>query len=225
MNPLAKRFQQVLIRIRDAERKAARAEGSVKLLAVSKTKSAVDVAELYALGQRNFGENYLQEALQKQAELAAYAIEWHFIGPIQSNKTRLLASRFAWVHSVDRVKIARRLSEQRPDHMPPLNICLQVNISGESSKSGVAVEGLPELVDGVLTLPGLMLRGVMAIPAPGLTEAEQLSGYQQLVQAARASLGQGFDTFSAGMSNDLEAAVASGSTMVRIGSALFGDRS
>lgn len=211
-------------RLRAAERDARRAPGSVLLLAVSKTKPAEVIAQAYRAGQRHFGENYLQEALAKQQHLGAFDITWHFIGPIQSNKTRLIAQHFAWVHSVDNLKTARRLSEQRPEQLPPLNICLQVNISEEGSKSGIALAELPALVEEVKVLPRLRLRGVMAIPAPIEGFERQREPYRALYQAVNALQERGLDTFSFGMTGDLEAAVAEGSTLVRIGTALFGER-
>jgi pyridoxal phosphate enzyme (YggS family) len=173
---------------------------------------------------RDFGENYLQEALGKQAELTDLSLIWHFIGPIQSNKTKPIAEHFAWVHSVDRLKIAQRLSEQRPDHLPPLNICLQVNVSGEASKSGCSPEDLPALAAAVAQLPHLRLRGLMAIPEPTDDVAAQRQAFAT-VRALQNSLAiAGLDTLSMGMSHDLEAAVAEGATWVRIGTALFGAR-
>lgn len=198
----------------------------VTLLAVSKTKPAQLLKEAYDAGQRDFGENYLQESLDKQQELADLDIIWHFIGPIQSNKTRAIAESFQWVHSVDRLKIARRLSEQRPAELPPLNICLQVNISAEASKSGVTVDELPELAQEVAALPNLTLRGLMAIPAPADTleaQREPLAALRKALEAIKDKHPQ-LDTLSMGMSGDLEAAIAEGSTMVRIGTAIFGAR-
>jgi len=224
MTTLADRFNQVCSRIRAAERACGRHPGSVQLLAVSKTKPVSDIAELYRLGQRHFAESYVQEALNKQRQLAHYAISWHFIGPVQSNKTRQIAGHFSWVHSVDRLKIARRLHEQRPEYLPPLNICLQVNISAESSKSGVGLEELPQLAAAIKSLHRLTLRGVMAIPAPQTESRQQRQPYRRLVEAVAALRMAGMDTFSLGMSGDLEAAIAEGATMVRIGTALFGKR-
>ncbi len=196
------------------------------LLAVSKTQPAERLRELYQLGQRDFGENYLQEALAKQAALADLRICWHFIGPIQSNKTKSIAEHFDWVHSVDRIKVARRLSEQRPETLPALNVCLQVDISGEASKSGVPPEALPELAEAVAELPRLRLRGLMCIPAPSDDFAEQRRAFAEMrhgFEALRAR-GHALDTLSMGMSGDLEAAIAEGATLVRIGTALFGPR-
>lgn len=201
-----------------------RAPETVLLLAVSKTKPAQAIIEAYQAGLRHFGENYCQEALLKQQELAALDIIWHFIGPIQSNKTKLIAQHFSWVHSVDSLKIATRLSAQRPESMPPLNICLQVNISGEESKSGITLAELPDLALAVASLPRLKLRGVMAIPAPQDDYEQQRLPYNLLVKAVTLLNRPEMDTFSFGMSGDLEAAIAEGSTMVRIGTAIFGSR-
>lgn len=221
---LAESFAQVKHEIALAEQLAERPVGSVALLAVSKTKPAALIAEAYRLGQRHFGENYVQEAVSKQQQLAAFNITWHFIGPIQSNKTKVIASHFDWVHSVDRLKIAQRLSEQRPEHLPLLNICLQVNISGEASKSGIALDELPQLVHEVNQLPGLRLRGVMAIPEPETDFQRQREPYRQLFQTVQALKLTQLDTFSYGMSGDLSAAICEGATIVRIGTALFGVR-
>jgi PLP dependent protein len=221
---IVERFQHTQSQIRHATSIASRPRGSVQLLAVSKTKPARDIAALYRLGQRHFAENYLQEALIKQQQLAAFNISWHFIGPIQSNKTKPLASHFDWVHSVDRLKIAQRLSEQRPEYLPPLNICLQVNISEESSKSGVSIGELPDLVAAVSTLPRIRLRGVMAIPEPESNYAKQRQPYRQLYQAVQQLNRPELDSFSFGMSGDLKAAIMEGATMIRIGTALFGKR-
>ncbi len=224
MFSIAERFQQVRSQIRHAVSIAGRPAGCVQLLAVSKTKPAADIAALYRLGQRHFAENYLQEALLKQQQLGAYNISWHFIGPIQSNKTKAIAEHFAWVHSVDRLKIAQRLSEQRPPHLPPLNICLQVNISEEASKSGVSLQALPELIEAVSNLPQIRLRGVMAIPEPEANYAKQRQPYRLLYQAVRQLERPDLDSYSFGMSGDLKAAIMEGATLVRIGTALFGER-
>ena len=227
MTLLKSRFEKVFDQIHKAEN-ACQREGEVKLLAVSKTKPAELVREACELGQREFGENYLQEALVKIAELSDIeGIVWHFIGPIQSNKTRDIAGNFQWVHSVDRLKIARRLSDQRPSDLPPLNICLQVNISGEASKSGVKVEDLEELAKAISKLPNISLRGLMAIPAPAETKEQQripLRAMKQALTNLNSTLGLNMDTLSMGMTGDLEAAIEEGSTMVRIGTALFGVR-
>lgn len=177
-------------------------------------------------GMRRFGENYLQEALEKIAALQELDLEWHFIGPIQSNKTRPIAEHFDWVHSVDRLKLARRLSEQRPAGLPPLNICLQVNVSGEQSKSGITLQELPALAQEVATLPRLRLRGLMAIPAPAAGLEAQRQPFRQMRFALEQLIAEGLelDTLSMGMSGDLEAAIAEGATLVRIGTALFGPR-
>ncbi|MDQ7074631.1 MAG: YggS family pyridoxal phosphate-dependent enzyme [Gammaproteobacteria bacterium] len=199
---------------------------NVHLLAVSKRHSASAIRQLYALGQHHFGESYLQEALIKIAQLNDLDCHWHFIGPIQSNKTQQIAQHFAWVHSVDRLKIAQRLSQQRPTDLPPLNICLQVNISQEASKSGLSPEELPELAKAVSKLANLRLRGLMAIPAPQKEFARQRAEFRKLAQIQQQLIQQGhpLDTLSMGMSNDLKAAIAEGSTLVRIGTALFGQR-
>lgn len=224
MTSIAQRLQRIRKDISDAERAGNRQPGSVRLLAVSKTKPSADIAAAYRAGQRHFGENYLQEALKKQQELGAYDITWHFIGPIQSNKTKPLAMHFDWVHSVDSFKIARRLSEQRPTHLPPLNICLQVNISDEDSKSGIDLAELPELCAQVADLPNLKLRGVMAIPAPQQDFELQRQPYRALCLAVAKLNRPELDTFSFGMTGDLKAAILEGSTIVRIGTALFGER-
>ncbi len=223
MSTIAKNIAKVRTRIREAAQACGRDPETVGLLAVSKTKPAAAVREAHACGQRDFGENYLQEALNKQAELSDLALTWHFIGPIQSNKTRPIAEHFAWVHSVDRLKIAQRLSEQRPAHLPPLNICLQVNVSGEASKSGCAPEELPALALAVSQLPNLRLRGLMTIPEPTRDVAQQHAACARLRQL-RDDLNLGLDVLSMGMSDDLEAAIAEGATWVRIGTALFGAR-
>ena len=197
---------------------------TVLLLAVSKTKPATDIASAYRAGLRHFGENYCQEAILKQHSLGAFDITWHFIGPIQSNKTKLIARHFSWVHSVDSLRIARRLSEQRPYDMPSLNICLQVNISGEASKSGIELGQLSELVAEVSVLPRLNLRGVMAIPEPHSDFIEQCLPYKTLVQAVKALNRPELSTLSFGMSDDLKAAILEGATIIRIGTALFGQR-
>jgi len=224
MPTIAQRLNQIRSQIHHAEMACQRKTGSVLLLAVSKTKPASDIAAAYQAGQRHFGESYVQEALLKQQQLGAYDITWHFIGPVQSNKTKAIASHFDWVHSVDSFKIARRLNEQRPGHLAPLNICLQVNISHEDSKSGIALNDLPQLIEQVTELSNLKLRGVMAIPAPADDFEQQRLPYRALYQAV-ARLGKPeLDTFSFGMTGDLKAAIAEGATIVRIGTALFGAR-
>ena len=205
---------------------AGRAAETVGLLAVSKTFGAAAMRELAACGQREFGENYLQEALEKQAQLADLPLVWHFIGPIQSNKTRAIAENFSWVHGVDRLKIAERLSAQRPPDMSPLQVCIEVNVSGEASKGGVAVAELPALAEAVAKLPGLRLRGLMAIPAPTPDPAAQRAAFRRVREAYEDLIrrGHALDTLSMGMSGDLEAAILEGATIVRVGTALFGDR-
>ncbi|MGH8493235.1 MAG: YggS family pyridoxal phosphate-dependent enzyme [Moraxellaceae bacterium] len=231
MSEIAENWQALRLRIARAEAVADRLPGSVRLLAVSKTKPAAAVRAAHAAGQAAFGENYVQEGVAKIAELAGLPLEWHFIGPLQSNKTRDVAEHFHWVHSVEREKIARRLAEQRPAHLPPLQICLQVNIDDEDSKAGCGLAELPALVRTVLSLPRLELRGLMCIPRPGNTAAfTALAKTQQDLLASIPGLStpgllrERFDTLSMGMSDDLEAAVAAGSTLVRIGTALFGAR-
>lgn len=217
-------------RIAAACAKAGRSAQSVTLLVVSKTFPPADVREAHAAGARRFGENYVQEALDKIAALADLrdGVEWHLIGPLQSNKTKPVAEQFDWVHSVDRLKIAQRLSEQRPPELPPLNVCLQVNISGETSKSGLAPGEVAALAQQVAALPRLKLRGLMAVPEPAANVEDQRIPHRALatLQAQiNAEQGLTLDTLSIGMSADLEAAIAEGSTMVRIGSAIFGSRS
>lgn len=220
------RLQTVRRRIEAACLEYGRSPDSVTLLAVSKTRNSEELRTMAALGLRRFGENYLQEALDKIEALADLGLEWHFIGPIQSNKTRPLAEQFDWVHSVDRLKIARRLSEQRPADLPPLNICLQINVSGESSKSGITLAELPGLAHEVAELPHLRLRGLMAIPAPADDFEAQRYPFRLMGEALEQLNRNGLqlDTLSMGMSGDLEAAIAEGATMVRIGTALFGPR-
>ena len=219
------KLNTLLARIRQAEIAYHRTPLSVQLLAVSKTKTANNIAQLYSAGQRHFGENYCQEALKKQQELGAYDITWHFIGPIQSNKTKLIANHFSWVHSVDSLKIAQRLSEQRPSYLPPLTICLQINISGEQSKSGITLDELPDLCEQVAELPNIKLRGVMAIPEPENSFEKQRQPFKTLYQTVqKLPTSILLDTYSFGMSGDLEAAIAEGATIVRIGTALFGAR-
>ena len=204
-----------------------RSKSSVNILAVTKTKPIDNIVAAYESGQRTFGENYVQEAVDKaDALLHLDDIEWHFIGPIQSNKSRLVAEKMDWVHSVDRVKIALRLNEQRPKDLPKLNVCIQVNISGEESKSGVLLQDVNEVADIILQQPQLCLRGLMAIPAPQKSIDAQIQVYKPLQQAylALQSKITTIDTLSIGMSNDMDAAIACGSTMVRIGTAIFGSR-
>jgi len=229
MSLIPQNLQAITSTIVAAAQDVGRAPQSVQLLAVSKTFGPDAVLEAVQAGQRAFGENYLQEALDKIAALKAAgapALEWHFIGPIQSNKTRPIAEHFDWVHTVEREKIAQRLSEQRPAGMAPLQICLQVNISGEASKSGVAPAELAQLAHKVAALPNLTLRGLMAIPEPAEDFAQQRAAFAQLrvlYQQLRAD-GLALDTLSMGMSADLRAAIAEGATIVRVGSAIFGSR-
>ena len=219
-------MRTVRARIDHAARASGRDPVAVSLLAVSKTFGPDRVREAAAAGQTDFGENYLQEALAKMDALAGLPLCWHFIGPIQSNKTRPIAARFAWVHSIDRLKIAERLSAQRPETMPPLEVCLEVNVSAEVSKGGVTPADLPGLARAVAGLPHMRLRGLMAIPAPQRDAAAQREAFRR-VRHLFESLRDGgleLDTLSMGMSGDLEAAIAEGSTIVRVGRAIFGNR-
>ena len=227
MTNIAANINRVRERLAIAARAAGRDPAAITLLAVSKTQAAASIRAAHGEGLGDFGENYLQEALDKMALLQDLTeIRWHFIGPIQSNKTRAIAEHFAWVHGIDRLKIAERLSQQRPTALPPLNVCIQVNIDGEASKSGVAPAALPALADAVAALPGLRLRGLMLIPAPRVDTAAQRAPFLRLAQqlATLSTRLPGLDTLSMGMSDDLEAAIAEGSTLVRIGTAIFGPR-
>ncbi|MGF6769179.1 pyridoxal phosphate enzyme (YggS family) [Paraburkholderia sp. GAS199] len=228
MPDLIHNLEAVQQRIALAAQVAGRDARSIQLLAVSKTFPAEDVRAAHAAGQRAFGENYVQESLTKIEALADLrtTIEWHFIGPLQSNKTRTVAENFDWVHSVDRLKIAQRLCEQRPENLPPLNICLQVNISGEASKSGLSVPEAVEVAPQIAALPNLNLRGLMAIPEPGGSIDEQRAPHRQLRELFDRLRNDGLelDTLSMGMSSDLEAAVLEGATIVRVGTAIFGAR-
>lgn len=230
MTTISANLQAVRQRIAAAAQAAGRVPEAVHLLAVSKTHDAGCVLAAAAAGQRAFGENYVQEGVDKIAALRAshpeLDLEWHFIGPLQSNKSRPVAEHFAWVHSIDRLKIAERLSEQRPANLPPLQVCVQVNVSGEDSKSGCAPGAAAALCHAVAALPRLQLRGLMAIPAPAESSAAQRAPCRQLhelYQQLRAD-GLPLDTLSMGMSHDLEAAIAEGATLVRIGTAIFGER-
>lgn len=226
MGAIAAAVQACEKRISEACRRAGRDASCATLLAVSKTFPESAIREAWAAGQRRFGESYVQEAMKKLGGLSDLAIEWHFIGPLQSNKTRPVAENFAWVHGIERDKIAQRLSEQRPPHLPPLNVCIQVNVSGEASKHGVAPEDALVLARSVATLPRLRLRGFMAIPEPtpdAIVLHARFHSLTDLLDRARQA-GLEMDTLSMGMSDDLEAAIAAGSTLVRVGTAIFGAR-
>ncbi|MDP2879999.1 MAG: YggS family pyridoxal phosphate-dependent enzyme [Azonexus sp.] len=226
MSAIADNLQAVQARIAKAAAAAGRSPESVRLLAVSKTWPLASVIEAADAGQRAFGENYVQEGIDKIAAISGRNLEWHFIGPLQSNKSRPVAERFDWVHSIDRLKIAERLSAQRPAYLPPLQVCVQVNVSGEASKSGCAPDDTLALCRAVAALPGLQLRGLMAIPELSDDPAAQRAPFRQVREIfdhIRAA-GLPLDTLSMGMSHDLEAAVAEGATIVRIGTAIFGER-
>lgn len=227
MQTIADRLKSAHLRMEQATANAHRPPKSVQLLAVSKTKPVSDITQAYEAGQRLFGENYIQEGVEKVQALSHLSdIEWHMIGPIQSNKTKLVAEHFHWVQSVDREKIARRLNDQRPEGMPPLNVTIQLNIDDEDSKSGISITDLPGLIDSIAAMPKLRLRGLMAIPKadPDAHQQQQtLSKLADLFSQYHTKLSD-FDTLSVGMSNDLEAAIQHGSTMVRIGTAIFGSR-
>ena len=226
MNNMRKNLNRVHEQIVQAASTCKREPDSILLLAVSKKKPASDIRQAWELGQRDFGENYLQEALQKMEELKDLDITWHFIGAIQSNKTRNIAEAFDWAHCIDRAKIARRLSEQRPPDLGPLNVCIQVNIDHESSKAGIELAELPELANAIHQLPGIRLRGLMTIPAPQESFDLQRSAFAKLANALESLRQQGIDcdTLSMGMTQDMEAAIAEGSSLVRIGTAIFGER-
>ncbi len=226
MTTISANLQAVHARIVAAAEKCGRNPDDISLLAVSKTWPAADVREAAAAGHHAFGENYVQEGVGKALELELLGLTWHFIGPLQSNKTRLVAENFAWVHSIDRLKIAQRLSEQRPVSLPALQVCLQVNVSGEDTKSGVELVDVPELARQVAELPNVRLRGLMAIPAPTDDVLEQRRAFACLRDAFEQLKADGLplDTLSMGMSHDLEAAIAEGSTLVRVGTAIFGER-
>jgi hypothetical protein len=226
MTTIAQHSQAILSQIENAVLAAGRAPGCVTLVAVSKAHAAASLREAYAAGLRNFGESYVQEALDKLQQLADLPITWHFIGPIQSNKTRQIAENFAWAHGVDRLKIAQRLADSRPATLPPLNVCLQVNISEEVTKAGCTLADLPALAQAVCLLPNLRLRGLMAIPEPTPDIAAQRRQFSRIaqLQATLNQLGLALDTLSMGMSDDFTSAIMEGSTMVRIGTAIFGQR-
>ena len=227
MQTIAERINSALEGITQAATSVHRPPNSVKLLAVSKTKPVSDIIEAYEAGQRMFAENYVQEGVEKVQELAQLTdIEWHMIGPIQSNKTKVVAEHFHWVQSVDREKIARRLNDQRPDNLPSLNVCIQLNIDDEDSKSGVKPNELDDLIQFIESQEKLCLRGIMAIPKANPSEEEQhhtLGKLKELYDHYHKSLAN-FDTLSVGMSSDMNAAIKNGSTMVRIGTAIFGKR-
>lgn len=223
---IGENLNEIRRRIADSALSHGQPTESVRLLAVTKTVEPEGIRAAYSLGQTCFGENYLQEALIKMASLRDLPIEWHFIGRLQSNKTRPVAESFAWVHGIERIKIAERLATQRPGNLPPLNVCLQYNVSGEPSKAGVDMRALFELADAITALPALRLRGLMALPAPHATFAEQCAALRPVrlaLEQLRAKA-HDLDTLSMGTSDDLEAAIAEGATMVRIGSAIFGAR-
>jgi pyridoxal phosphate enzyme (YggS family) len=226
MMTIAARLHDVRTRIAAAAQCAGRAPSDVALLAVSKTWPAAAVREAAAAGQRAFGENYVQEGVDKVETLRALGLEWHFIGPLQSNKTRAVANAFDWVHGIDRLKIAERLSAQRDVHRPPLNICIQVNVSGEDSKSGVAPDAVAALAQAVAALPRLRLRGLMCIPEPTEDTALLRMRFAALrrLRDELAAAGLVLDTLSMGMSHDIEPAIAEGATIVRVGTAIFGER-
>ncbi len=220
------RLDAVRAIIAESTAEYARATGSVQLLAVSKTRSAEEIMEALAAGQRCFGESYLQEAIDKIDLLRDEEIEWHFIGRVQSNKTRQIAEKFDWVHSIDKLKHARRLNDQRPDSMPPLNLCLQINIDNEATKGGVEPDQAAELIQQISTLPRLQLQGVMTLPSPTASVDEQRLPFRRLreLRDRLATKELPLDTLSIGMSDDIPAAIAEGSTMVRVGTAIFGPR-
>lgn len=222
MNTLRERLQAIQQSIQHAQQSSM----PVTLVAVSKTQPAYVIREAFNAGQTQFGENYLQEALEKQSQLTDLPIEWHFVGPIQSNKTQLIAQHFAWVHSVDRIKIAQRLNDARPAHLPPLQICIQTNISNESTKSGVSVEALLPLAQAFKNFPNLKLRGLMAIPAPTNDIETQRVQFKAVKKAHEMLINHGFklDTLSMGMSEDYLIAIEEGATLVRVGSKIFGAR-
>lgn len=226
MSKIPQNLQTIGAEIAQYSERYHRPAHSVRLLAVSKRHPADAICEAYDCGQRAFGENYAQEMLEKAEELSALEIEWHFIGPLQSNKTKDVAATAHWVHAIDRLKIARRLSEQRPSDLPALNVCLQVNVNDEASKSGVSVAELPELAAQVSELSGIKLRGLMAIPEATHDPVQQRANFAILAkaQADLNAAGYDLDTLSMGMSDDMEAAIAEGATMVRIGTAIFGAR-
>ncbi len=227
MSPIQARLAALQQRINAAMQQYARPAGSVQLLAVSKTRPAEDIREAFSAGQHRFGESYLQEAIDKIEQLQDIDIEWHFIGRVQSNKTKLIAENFHWVHSVDTLKQAQRLNEQRPTTLPPLNICLQINIDAEASKGGISLQQSTELIQEIQQLPRLQLCGLMTLPAPA-TELEEQRRPFRILRELRDQIATPelpLETLSMGMSADLEAAIAEGATIIRVGTAIFGPRS
>ncbi len=224
--PICENLNKIKHEIGRQETLAGRQAGSVTLLAVSKTKPASVIAEAHACGQQAFGENYAQELAEKSQELSQLPIQWHFIGPLQSNKTRLVAEHAHWVHSIERLKIARRLSEQRPEELPPLQVCIQVNVDEEASKAGVTLDEVRPLAQEISQLPRLQLRGLMCIPTNTGDQAHLHQSFGKLRQALEELTADGFevDTLSMGMSHDFPVAIAEGATMVRVGTAIFGAR-
>lgn len=226
MSELHDRLQQVRREVAEAERQFGREPGSIKLLAVSKTRNAGDVLALAQLGVSDFGENYVQEARAKIGQLSGHSLTWHFIGPVQSNKTRQVAECFDWVHSVDRIKVAHRLNAARPAGLPPLNICVQVNVDAESTKSGIDPDEVEQLAEQILPLSRLNLRGLMALPAPTEDFAGQRHSFLRTRRLQEKLMDKGYrlDTLSMGTTGDMRAAIAEGATVIRIGTALFGPR-
>jgi len=226
MSELHDRLQQVRREVAEAERQFGREPGSIKLLAVSKTRNAGDVLALAQLGVSDFGENYVQEARAKIGQLSGHSLTWHFIGPVQSNKTRQIAECFDWVHSVDRIKVAHRLNAARPADLPPLNICIQVNVDAESTKSGIDPDEVEQLAEQILPLSRLNLRGLMALPAPTEDFAGQRHSFLRTRRLQEKLMDKGYrlDTLSMGTTGDMRAAIAEGATVIRIGTALFGPR-
>ena len=234
MSTIAENIAKVGERIREAAQASGRDLDSIGLLAVSKTKPSAAVREAFAAGLRDFGENYLQEAVEKMAalrQMGAPTLQWHCIGPVQSNKTRLVAEHFDWMHTVDRLKVAQRLSDQRPAHLPPLQVCIQINVDGGANKSGVTPQEALALAQSVAVLPQLCLRGLMSIPEPATGFDAQYALHLRarevfdIIRASGLPGLAGFDTLSMGMTDDLDAAIAAGSTMVRVGTGIFGSRS
>jgi len=226
MTSIRDNLQTIGANIKKAEKRYHRAENSVQLLAVSKRHTVEKIKQAYDVGQHAFGENYVQELLEKKQQLEELDIEWHFIGPLQSNKTRKIAEAADWVHTIDRLKIAQRLNDQRPVELAPLNVCIQINISHEESKSGIPTDELKGLAEAIVELPRLKLRGLMVIPAPQPSMEKQREVFRQVYKQKQNLIQSGFeiDTLSMGMSDDMEAAIAEGATIVRIGTAIFGRR-